>query len=272
MEVSSLSEHIGLGSTLIAIIALVVMIVWDNMLSKKARFFQQVQGPLVAVALGIIYYQIAKQSSLSIPVDQLVFLPVPESADVLFEQLTYPDFSILKELNIWITAITIALIASLETLLCVEATDKLDPEGNVTPTNRELIAQGTGNILAGLVGGLPITQVIARSSANIQSGGKTKASAILHGCFLLASVILIPEVLMMIPLSVLAAILLLVGYKLAKPVLFKALWIQGWHRFLPFIITIAGIVFQGFLFGIVAGLLASLLIRYCRKLYGKKGE
>ena len=126
----------------------------------------------------------------------------------------------------------------METLLCVEATDKLDPEKRVTPTNRELIAQGSGNIISGLIGGLPITQVIVRSSANIQSGGKSKMSAIIHGIFLLISVLMIPKLLNLIPLSVLAAILLLVGYKLAKPSLFKTMYFLGWKQFVPFIVTV----------------------------------
>ena len=146
------------------------------------------------------------------------------------------------------------MVASLETLLCVEATDKLDPEKRVTPTNRELLAQGTGNMLSGLIGGLPITQVIVRSSANIQSGGRTKLSAIIHGFFLLISVILIPTVLNMIPLSVLAAVLLIVGYKLAKPSTFKAMYKAGWKQFVPYIVTIVGIVFTDLLIGIGLGL------------------
>ena len=155
--------------------------------------------------------------------------------------------------DIWITAFTIALVASLETLLCVEATDKLDPEKRVTPTNRELIAQGSGNIISGLIGGLPITQVIVRSSANIQSGGKSKMSAIIHGIFLLISVLMIPKLLNLIPLSVLAAILLLVGYKLAKPSLFKTMYFLGWKQFVPFIVTVLGIVFTDLLIGIRFG-------------------
>ena len=155
---------------------------------------------------------------------------------------------------------TIALVASLETLLCVEATDKLDPDKRVTHTNRELLAQGTGNILSGLIGGLPITQVIVRSSANIQSGGKTKLSAIVHGLLLLVSVILIPGILNMIPLSVLAAILLIVGFKLAKPGLFATMYKLGWKQFLPFIVTVLGIVFTDLLFGIGLGLMVGIVV------------
>ena len=144
--------------------------------------------------------------------------------------------------------------------MCVEATDKIDPHKNVTPTNRELLAQGTGNILSGLIGGLPITQVIVRSSANIQSGGRSKLSAIIHGFLLLISVILIPRLLNMIPLSVLAAVLLIVGYKLAKPALFKKMYDQGWKQFIPFTVTVLGIVFIDLLWGIGFGLAVGVVV------------
>ena len=155
---------------------------------------------------------------------------------------------------------TIAIVASLETLLCVEATDKLDPLKRTTNTNRELIAQGAGNMISGFIGGLPITQVIVRSSANIQSGGKTKLSAIIHGIFLLIIVVSIPFVLNIIPLAVLASILLVVGYKLAKPSLFKQMYHIGWNQFLPFIVTIIGIVFTDLLIGIGMGVFVGLFI------------
>jgi len=161
---------------------------------------------------------------------------------------------------VYITAIVIAVVASLETLLCVEASDKQDELKRVTPTNRELIAQGIGNVLAGLIGGLPITQVIVRSSANVQSGGKTKASTVLHGLLLLLSILAIPAVLNMIPLGVLAAILLVVGYKLAKPALFKKMWRQGLSQFIPFFVTILGIVFADLLVGIGLGILVAVFI------------
>ena len=160
----------------------------------------------------------------------------------------------------WVTAFTIALVASLETLLCVEATDKLDPAQRVTPTNRELLAQGTGNILSGLIGGLPITQVIVRSSANIQSGGKTKISAIVHGFFLLISVILIPNLLNKIPLAVLAAVLLIVGYKLANPSTFSSIYKTGWKQFVPYVVTVLAIVFTDLLTGIGLGLVVAIII------------
>jgi MFS superfamily sulfate permease-like transporter len=188
-----------------------------------------------------------------------VNVPVPENTSDFIGQFTFPNFSVITNPNVWITGITIAIVASLETLLSVEATDKLDPEKRITPTNRELFAQGTGNILSGLIGGLPITQVIVRSTANVTSGNKTKLSAIVHGFLLLISIIVIPKLLNLIPLGVLAAVLFVVGYKLAKPSLFKQMYFLGKSQFLPFIITVLGIVFTDLLIGIGLGLGSGLL-------------
>ncbi|PKV53159.1 MFS superfamily sulfate permease-like transporter [Aquimarina sp. MAR_2010_214] len=249
------------GATLIAVIGLGVLLLWSNVLSKKGKIFQLIQGPLVAVAAGIIYFIVtAGNSTWGISTEHLVSVPVPEDASSFLAQFSFPNFGAITNPQIWVTAFTIALVASLETLLCVEATDKLDPRKRVTPTNRELLAQGTGNIISGLIGGLPITQVIVRSSANIQSGGKSKMVAILHGFLLLISVILIPRLLNKIPLSVLAAILFIVGYKLAKPGLFKTMYQLGWKQFVPFIVTVTGIVFTDLLVGIGLGLLVGIVV------------
>jgi len=190
----------------------------------------------------------------------LVSVPVPDNLEMFLGQFSFPNFNAITNPEVWIVGFTIALVASLETLLCVEATDKLDPHKNVTPTNRELLAQGTGNIISGMIGGLPITQVIVRSSANIQSGGRTKLSAIIHGFLLLISVLLIPTLLNKIPLSVLAAVLLIVGYKLAKPALFVKMYQLGWKQFLPFTITVLGIVFTDLLVGIGMGLAVGIVV------------
>ncbi|KAG1649115.1 putative sulfate transporter YvdB [Nymphon striatum] len=242
-ELANAVNFISPGATLIAVIALAILLLWSNVLSKKGKIFQLVQGPLVAVAVGILYYIFTQDTDFAISQEHLVSVPVPDSVDSFLGQFAFPNFGAITRADIWLTAFTIALVASLETLLCVEATDKLDPAKRVTPTNRELLAQGTGNIISGMIGGLPITQVIVRSSANIQSGGKSKISAIIHGFFLLISVILIPNLLNKIPLSVLASILLIVGYKLAKPSTFKAMWNAGWKQFVPFIVTVVGIFF-----------------------------
>ncbi|UAB76550.1 SulP family inorganic anion transporter [Mesoflavibacter sp. SCSIO 43206] len=260
-EILNSINHITPGSLLIGVIGLAILLLWSNVLSKKGKIFQLIQGPLVAVVVGIIFYVLTKDSSsMAIQSSHLVSVPVPEDFSSFLGQFSFPNFSVITNPEIWVVAFTIALVASLETLLCVEATDKLDPYKNVTPTNRELLAQGTGNILSGMIGGLPITQVIVRSSANIQSGGRSKMSAIIHGFFLLISVILIPKLLNMIPLSVLAAILLIVGYKLAKPALFKTMYDLGWKQFLPFIVTVAGIVFTDLLKGIGLGLAVGIVV------------
>lgn len=257
-------EQISPGATAIAVVSMGILLLWEAVLVKKAKIFRLIQGPLVAVAVGIIYTIVtAGNSQWGISSAQLVGIP-EDIANLSF--VTLPNFTAITNPEVWIIAFTIALVASLETLLCVEATDKLDPDKRETPKNRELLAQGIGNILSGMIGGLPVTQVIVRSSANIQSGGKTKAAAVLHGIFLVLSVLTIPFVLNKIPLSVLAAILLLVGYKLAKPVLFVSMYKLGWKQFIPFIITVVGIItidlLVGIGFGVVAGILFLLIDNY----------
>ena len=260
-EIFKTVNNISLGSTIIGLIGLGILLLWSNFLSKKGKFFNIIQGPLVAVVAGIIYFFVTdSESKYGISASHLVSVPVPDNFDSFISQFSFPNFGAISNPEIWVVAFTIALVASLETLLCVEATDKLDPHKNVTPTNRELLAQGTGNIISGLIGGLPITQVIVRSSANIQSGGRSKMSAIIHGFFLLISVILIPNLLNKIPLSVLAAILLIVGYKLAKPALFKQMYQLGWKQFIPFTVTVLGIVFTYLLFGICMGLAVGIVV------------
>lgn len=260
-EIFKSLNNISLGATVVGFVGLGILILWSNVLSKKGKVFQLIQGPLVAVIFGIVYYILTgSNSKFGISSEHLVSVPVPESFDSFLGQFSFPNFAVISNPEIWVVGFTIALVASLETLLCVEATDKLDPHKNVTPTNRELLAQGTGNILSGLIGGLPVTQVIVRSSANIQSGGRTKLSAIFHGFLLLISVILIPTLLNKIPLSVLAAVLLVVGYKLAKPALFKKMWDLGWKQFIPFTVTVVGIVFTDLLVGIALGLAVGIVI------------
>lgn len=260
-EILNTVNNISPGATLVALIGLAILLLWDKVLSKKGKIFQLVQGPLVAVAVGIIFYVLTQNNEvLGIAQEHLVRVPVPEDAASFFGQFSFPNFAAISNPQVWVTAFTIALVASLETLLCVEATDKLDPNKNVTPTNRELLAQGTGNIISGMIGGLPITQVIVRSSANIQSGGRTKLSAIIHGFLLLISIVLIPRLLNLIPLSVLAAILFIVGYKLAKPALFKKMYKMGWKQSVPFFVTVLGIIFTDLLIGIGLGLAVGIVV------------
>ncbi|GAA4269160.1 SulP family inorganic anion transporter [Hyunsoonleella aestuarii] len=260
-NIFNIFDNIILGSMIVGVVGLGILILWEKVLSKKHKVFKLVQGPLVAVVVGIIFFAVTRShETLSISQSHLVSVPVPEDTASFLAQFSFPNFSMITNSEVWIVAFTIALVASLETLLCVEATDRLDPHKNVTPTNRELLAQGTGNILSGLIGGLPITQVIVRSSANIQSGGVSKMSAIIHGFFLLISIIIIPTLLNMIPLSVLAAILLVVGYKLAKPQLFKKMYELGWKQFIPFVVTVLGIVFIDLLYGIGLGLAVGIVV------------
>ncbi|MDO6759940.1 SulP family inorganic anion transporter [Tamlana sp. 2_MG-2023] len=260
-SIFNIFDHLIIGSLVIGLIGLAVILFWDNVLAKKAKFFTVIQGPLIAVVLGIVFFTIVgTDGALGIETSHLVSVPIPDDFNSFIGQFSFPNFGAITNTEVWIVAFTIALVASLETLLSVEATDKLDPDKNVTPTNRELLAQGAGNIVSGMVGGLPITQVIVRSSANIQSGGKTKLSTIIHGFLLLISVVLIPTLLNKIPLSVLAAILFVVGYKLAKPALFAKMYKLGWKQFVPFIVTVVGIVFTDLLVGISLGLLVGIVV------------
>ena len=256
-SLTSAFQYITPGAVLISAISLAILILWDTVLSKKHKIFQLIQGPIVVVILGIVMNYLYQSGALnfSLAKDQLVQLPVAGNLNELLSQFTFPDFSQITNLEVYKVAIVLAIVASLETLLCVEATDKLDPYKRLTPTNLELKAQGLGNVVSGLIGGLPITQVIVRSSANINFGAKTKMSAILHGVFLLISAITIAGVMNMIPLASLAAILLMVGYKLAKPSLFKQMYKLGWEQFVPFTATVVGILFTDLLRGITIGLL-----------------
>ena len=250
-------DFITPGAVLIALLSLAILILWDAVLVKKHKIFQLIQGPLVVVVLGIVMNYLYANGILNfrLAADQVVRIPVPENLAGFFSQFTFPDFSAITKFEVWKVAIVLAIVASLETLLCVEATDKMDPDKRVTPTNRELKAQGLGNVISGLIGGLPVTQVIVRSSANINFGGKTKLSAILHGVFLLISAVTIAHVLNMIPLASLAAILLIVGYKLAKPSLFKQMYQLGWEQFIPFTATVVAILATDLLKGITIGIL-----------------
>ena len=248
------------GAIIITLVSLVILLLWEKVLSKKSKIFKIIPGPVVAVVTGVIFQIATAGTAFGISATQLVTVPVPDSAASFFGQFSFPNFAMISNPEIWIVAVTLAVVASLETLLSVEAVDKLDPLKRVTPTNRELFAQGAGNIVSGLIGGLPVTQVIVRSSANVQSGGRTKTSAILHGLFILLSIIVIPTLLNLIPLAVLAAVLLLVGFKLAKPALFLGMSTLGKSQFLPFLITVLGVVFTDLLTGIGLGLLVGVSV------------
>ena len=248
------------AAIIVSMVSIAILVLWESTLSKKHKIFTWLQGPFVAVIVGIVFTNLFNSNILpfSLSQEHLVNIPVSSSLSSFFDQFTFPDFSQLRNPNVYLVALTLAIVASLETLLCVEATDKLDPNKGVTPTNRELKAQGIGNIISGLIGGLPVTQVIVRSSANITFGAKTKLSTILHGCLLLICALAIPYVLNMIPLATLACILFVVGYKLAKPSLFVAMFRMGWDQFMPFIVTVTAIVLTDLLKGIGVGMVVAI--------------
>ncbi|NJN78317.1 MAG: SulP family inorganic anion transporter [Saprospiraceae bacterium] len=257
-ELSNMLNYVSTPAIIVTLVSLVILILWEQPFMKKQSFSKLIQGPLVVVIFAILFNILTQGTSLGISAEHLVAIPVAKNFGEITSLFSTPNFSEITNPLVYTTAITIAIVASLETLLCVEATDKIDPYKRITPTNKELKAQGIGNIISGLIGGLPITQVIVRSSANIQSGGRTKLSAIIHGVLLLISALAIPFILNLIPLASLAAILFIVGYKLAKPVLFKEVYKLGWTQFIPFIVTILGIVFTDLLIGIGLGLIVAV--------------
>lgn len=244
------------GVIIISVISLVILILFDKPFMKRISLFKFLPGALFVVVIGVLLNESFRLINPTLHIDSkhLVSLPVASTIGEFSSFFSSPDFSFLSNPNVYIVAFTIAFVGSLETLLSVEATDKLDPEKHHTPTNKELRAQGIGNIASGLLGGLPITQVIVRSSANINSGGKSKLSTIMHGVLLMLTVIFIPSILNLIPLASLAAILLMVGYKLAKVQLFKQMFKLGPEQFLPFIATIVAVLFTDLLKGIAVGM------------------
>lgn len=258
-ELFYMLDFVHSGVIIITLVSMVVLFLWERPFMKKLSITKIIQGPLAIVLAGIAVNSLLNiQGDMAINKEHLVNIPVSDSFIGFFQQFSFPDFTAWKNPQVYLVALTIAVVASLETLLCVEATDKLDPEKRVTPPNRELFAQGIGNMVSGFIGGLPVTQVIVRSSANIQSGAKSKASAFFHGLLLLLCVMAIPTILNRIPLASLAVILFMVGYKLARPSLFRELYIKGKDQFIPFMVTILGIVFTDLLTGIGLGLLVAI--------------
>ncbi|WP_428354587.1 bifunctional SulP family inorganic anion transporter/carbonic anhydrase [Methyloprofundus sp.] len=260
-ELSHMLDFIAPGAIVISLAGLAILLLWETSWIKQFLFKQWIHGSVLVVVVGVILNQffLFFYPEWALGASHLVRLPVAETYHDLLSLITLPDFSQISNPAIYPVALSIAIVASLETLLCVEAVDKLDPFKRVTSNNRELRAQGIGNICSGLIGGLPMTQLIIRSSANIQSGGRTKTSSFTQGLFLLIVVLFIPGVANMIPLASLAAILLVVGYKLAKPALFKAMYQIGYFHFIPFIATILGLIFSDMLTGISIGMGCALL-------------
>ena len=258
-ELLHVLDHIQLGAIIVALISLLILILWNKM--DFLKNIKLVPAALVAVIVSILLNELFIQSgsSLAISKQHLVNLPVPKNFSELKNIIITPDFSALSNSKVWIVAVTIAVVASIETLLCIEAADRMDQLKRYTNTNVELKAQGIGNILSGLLGGLPMTSVVVRTSANNVAGAKSKMSTIIHGLLLLVSVLSIPFILNKIPLSTLAAVLLLVGYKLANPKIIKHFWKKGKYQFVPFIATFAAVVVTDLLKGVALGMIISII-------------
>ena len=256
------SEAISFGPTIIFIIGILITLIWGLKFVKNSSWATIISAPLVIVISGAIMVLGMKGGEFNIDQNHLVDLGGINGIGDVFRYT--PDFSVLGDYRVYVFALTLAIVASLESLLCMEATDKMDPEVRHSPPNKELIAQGVGNLVAGLIGGIPVTQVIVRSSANLQSGAKSKLSAFLHGWWLLLSVLLIPGAMEYVPLSALAAILIIIGLKLAKPSMFIDYYRRGWSQFVPFMVTLLVIIFTDLLIGIGVGFAVSLLISLYR--------
>lgn len=252
-------DHLQLGAILITVISLIILISWDKIgFLKKLKL---VPGALVAVIVGVVLNEVftASGSSLAISKEHLVSLPVPQSFDDFKNIIVLPDFAGFMNPQVWVVGATIAIVASIETLLCIEASDRMDIQKRYTDTNVELKAQGIGNMLSSIIGGLPMTSVVVRSSANANAGAKSKMSTIIHGFMLLISVLSIPFLLNKIPLATLAAVLLMVGYKLAKPSVIMHFWHKGKYQFVPFIATLLAVVFTDLLKGVALGIIISII-------------
>lgn len=254
-----LRDDILWGAAIIAGVSLVFLFWWDKAKPKQGPL-RLLPGPLVVVAFGIAANALFKlvAPDLVVAPSHLVSVAVSETPAAFFSLFRLPDFGAVTNSVVWTSAVTLAIVASLESLLSVTAVDELDPKRRVTDKNRELLAQGTGNIVSGLLGGIPVTSVIVRSSANVDSGADSRLSTILHSVWLLLSVALIPFVLNLIPLSALAAVLIATGYKLAKPKLFVERWAQGMTQFIPFVVTVVAILLTDLLIGIMIGVLIGL--------------
>jgi MFS superfamily sulfate permease-like transporter len=253
-------KYITPAALAIGVASLLLHIVWDKFVANKKGIIKLVPAPLLIVFLGIGVNEVLKTTApqYALHTDLMVKIPVASSAGEFLSFFTFPDWSFLTNKEVWIAGLTLALVASLETMLSIEAIDDLDPYQRVTDKDRELKAQGIGNLLSGLIGGLPITSVIVRSSANVNAGAQTRMSAVYHGFLLLGCVAMIPGLLNLIPNTALAAVLIYTGYKLAKPTLFKMFYKKGWDQFLPFVITIVAILFTDLLKGVMIGMVTGI--------------
>lgn len=250
------------AAIIITVITVAILMIWELKPLKKRLFFQLVPGALVAVLTGVMlnhYVFSGMSEGFVLDGNHLANIPVSAGVGDFFSNLSFPDFSSLGNFAVWKIALTIALVASLESLLSVEAVDKIDPDKKITSKDRELVAQGVGNTISALLGGLPITAVIVRSSANVNAGGKTRFSSVFHGALLLISVLFFAPWLNMIPLSALAGVLFFVGYKLTSPTVIKSVTQKGYMQYVPFFVTIAAILFTDLLIGIMIGIGVGML-------------
>ena len=252
-SIHNFNLHTTRGAMLISIVSIAILILLQQPFAKK---FKIVPSALLVVIIAVVINLLFERAASVYSLKQTQLVNIPAN---IFSNISFPDFSkLFTQTNIWKDGVIIGLLATLETLLCVEAIDKLDKHNRVTPVNRELIAQGIGNMFCGLLGAIPMTAVIVRGSANVDAGGRTRLSAFMHGVFLLLAVLLIPFLLNKIPYAVLAAILLVTGYNLTKPKLYKNMWSLGWKQFIPFILTIVIILLTDLLIGVTTGLLLSI--------------
>ncbi|MGC3946837.1 MAG: SulP family inorganic anion transporter [Chryseolinea sp.] len=249
------------GAIIVCALSLFILVIWDKPVVKRLKFSGFLPAPLIVVLSGLGLNMIFRNyfPTWEIRPEHLVTLPVSQDVSSFLGHFTLPDFSAVTKPQTWMVAFTIAIVASLESLLSIDAVDKLDPFKRTSPLNRELKAQGLANLVSGLIGGLPVTAVIVRSTANLSAGARTKTSSIVHGVLLLLSVLLIPSFLNLIPLASLAAILLVVGFKLASPALVKGMYKKGWDQFIPFAVTIIAILLTDLLKGISIGIMVGLL-------------
>ncbi len=248
------------GAIFISLISMAILVLWEQPFMKKLKL---IPGPLIVVIVGIIIntFIFGSHNVYGLSGNQLVNIPVVNNSEEFLALFIAPDFSQILNKHVYFSAATIAIIASIETLLSTEAIDKLDPYKRVTPPNRELLAQGAGNVISGLLGGIPMTAVIVRGSANVNSGAKTKVSTVFHGLLLLISLLLIPTTINQIPLASLSIILLMTGYKLNKISLYKEMYKAGYSRYIPFLSTIIAVVFTDMFIGIVIGMAVSILFQ-----------
>ena len=250
-------HHVEWGAALIAVLGIGLLVLWQTKWFKKVRL---IPAGLIVVLLGVIINAVlvSNGSVHALEDTHLVSLPVASSFSEFIGHFSLPNIEGFKQAKVWQIGLVIAVVASIETLLCVEATDKLDPQKRYTPTNRELKAQGIGNIISGMIGGLPVTSVIVRSSANINAGARTKLATIIHGTLLLVCAASIPWLLNLIPKAALAAILIFTGYRLCNPNTVKHMWKGGWTQFIPFVATALAVVSIDLLKGVGIGLLISI--------------